>query len=328
MSSFAVVMAAAVAWLAPAAHASQWTDIATISSTLGNNANYLCVGGASTDLGCPTTAPYVDPSTGYIGIGTTSPIAPLQITSSTYTNNVYIGDNLDAFGSGGINAGGAIYFGASYAPGPSSTTAGIEASWSGGTLPQISIGTLRQNLPTFAKFDYLGRIYFYSQNKELMRLNNNGRVGISTTSPQTTLDVSGTLRIADGGETCSASILGAVKYSGGAFYICQNAATGWEQISTSGGAVTTDHIVSSTTSVYAAQTGLSRSPPRASTPAGSAPTPASPPSASPPPAPSAAPSVISTASASAPSTCSMPVRLYALLLLMRWAPAAVIPVRW
>ncbi|MCB0189646.1 MAG: hypothetical protein KDE31_35490 [Caldilineaceae bacterium] len=40
-----------------AAHAQQWSGLAQISSTMGNNFGRLCVGDKNTDLGCPTYAP-------------------------------------------------------------------------------------------------------------------------------------------------------------------------------------------------------------------------------------------------------------------------------
>jgi hypothetical protein len=58
---------------AASASAQDWTP-ATISSTLGVNANRLCLGEGfrAPDIGCPTYAPYVT-SSGNVGIGTTNP---------------------------------------------------------------------------------------------------------------------------------------------------------------------------------------------------------------------------------------------------------------
>ncbi|HVV71635.1 MAG TPA: hypothetical protein VHI52_09080, partial [Verrucomicrobiae bacterium] len=77
-----------------------------------------------------------------------------------------------------------------------------------------------------------------SSSNYLLFLTSAGHVGISTTTPTTTLDVSGTLKIADGGEACDTSRLGAIKYTSGAFYVCQNTANGWEALGTASGTTT------------------------------------------------------------------------------------------
>ena len=63
-----------------------------------------------------------------------------------------------------------------------------------------------------------------------------GKVGISTTSPQTKLDVNGTIRFAYGGELCSASTVGGLYYSSAThlMYGCLTAPT-WTQIATAAG---------------------------------------------------------------------------------------------
>lgn len=61
-----------------------------------------------------------------------------------------------------------------------------------------------------------------------MRITNSGNVGISTTTPTAKLEVAGkvsatTVQVADAGETCTTSNLGAIKYnaSEGIFYLCR-----------------------------------------------------------------------------------------------------------
>lgn len=76
----AVLMAAAAAF---PAHAADWGQLATISSTLGVNANRLCVGeGLRSDIGCPSYAPYVSATSGGVGIGTTDTSYPITNWSS------------------------------------------------------------------------------------------------------------------------------------------------------------------------------------------------------------------------------------------------------
>jgi hypothetical protein len=78
---FAVM--AAFATVAASAHGQtgDWGNLAVISSTLGNNANRLCVGEGlrDTDIGCPTYAPYVSATSGFVGIGTSTPDSPLVV---------------------------------------------------------------------------------------------------------------------------------------------------------------------------------------------------------------------------------------------------------
>jgi hypothetical protein len=71
-----------MALAAASASAQDWGNLATISSTLGVNANRLCVGEGlrAGDIGCPTYAPYVSTS-GNVGIGTTNPQKILDIAS-------------------------------------------------------------------------------------------------------------------------------------------------------------------------------------------------------------------------------------------------------
>ena len=92
---------------------------------------------------------------------------------------------------------------------------------------------------------------------EVMRLTSAQRMGVSTTLPFTTLDVGGTLKVANGGEGCSTDLLGALRYTGNTFSICQNTSNGWQALSTVSDteAISADRIISGTTAAIANGTG-------------------------------------------------------------------------
>jgi len=71
---------------------------------------------------------------------------------------------------------------------------------------------------------------------ESLRVDPNGRVGIGTTAPVTLLDVSGTIRVGDGGETCGASYTGAIRYNGGNLQFCNG--TTWSTLGVAGSGIT------------------------------------------------------------------------------------------
>jgi hypothetical protein len=63
-----------------------------------------------------------------------------------------------------------------------------------------------------------------------------GNVGVGTTAPLAALDVSGTLMISDGGETCNASIEGGIRYTaGGGVEYCD--ASAWGSLGAGGGSI-------------------------------------------------------------------------------------------
>jgi hypothetical protein len=77
----------------------------------------------------------------------------------------------------------------------------------------------------------------------------NGAVGISTTNPSTSLHVSGTLRLANGGEACDANRIGGIRYTANEFSFCRNG-TAWESLSSIVQG-TADRITSGTTQLVA-----------------------------------------------------------------------------
>lgn len=133
---------------------------------------------------------------GRAGVGTNVLNMPFTVQSPVASNRVYLGHSMEGFGPGTNNAG-AIYFGSSPNPSVTNTTAGIEASWGGTTTPQIHIGTLRQNSPTFMSAYYTGELTFSTRGSERMRITNSG-VGIGTANPLAVLDARTTADGADG----------------------------------------------------------------------------------------------------------------------------------
>lgn len=87
---------------------------------------------------------------------------------------------------------------------------------------------------------------------ERMRIDEFGNIGIGTIAPSTTLHVSGTLRISNGGEACDANRAGAIRYtSSSVFQFCMG--SGWQNLADAAGGGQADRITSGTTSVIATQ---------------------------------------------------------------------------
>jgi hypothetical protein len=109
--------------------------------------------------------------------------------------------------------------------------------------------------PSGGGFDIhsLGSIGFFANNTRMLQLRPTGLL-IGTNLPvsnsaYTALHVSGTIRIADGGEACDANRAGAIKYNSGSFYFCDGA-TDWKTLGEIA-SLQSDRITSGTTNVYA-----------------------------------------------------------------------------
>lgn len=62
---------------------------------------------------------------------------------------------------------------------------------------------------------------------------NSANVGIGTTTPQTKLDVNGTIRVSDSGEACGSSLAGGIRFSSGSLQYCNGSS--WSTLGIAGG---------------------------------------------------------------------------------------------
>jgi hypothetical protein len=169
-------------------------------------------------------------ASGSVGIGTTSPRGLLDVTSGSSNTGTTVGavsitaPNLAISSSYGTltlqsndteaaDMGGSIALGARYGSSPISGATNfaiIKAGKTNGTLD-----------------DYSGYLSFSTRltggsNLERMRIDNNGNVGIGTTSPATGMkvDINGPVKVAGtGSEACTASTVGAMRYNATGNYL-------------------------------------------------------------------------------------------------------------
>lgn len=241
----AVLMAAAAAF---PASAQDWGQLATISSTLGVNANRLCIGeGLRADIGCPAYAPYVSATSGFVGIGTSSPSRRLVVNdptglggNPTTANYVAQLDSSGAWGSPGLLFTGSTN-GASMTNGAS-----IEALSRIGGIWNL---TFKMNPNGFT-----------NTLAPVMTLITGGNVGIGTTNPNAKLEVNGTVSATNLRLSGNLYVSGSQTFDGVTFANGGVSATGIiTATSFSGdgsrltGLASGDRIVSGTTNVIATQ---------------------------------------------------------------------------
>ena len=175
------------------AYAQQWSEFAYISQTLGVNANRLCLGEESRgELGCPAYAPYVDSATGWVGIGTSSPVAALNVSGSVRIT------------SGSLIASAA------------STTLAVKGYADFGSIEAYGAGAdyLTKRPLLFNRWG--GNVGIAGIDIPSSTLHVGGAIRLKWET-STTLN------------TCDADRTGAIKYQSGDFYYCRNG-TGWESL--------------------------------------------------------------------------------------------------
>lgn len=208
------------------AHAQIWSEYAMVSATMGVSDSRVCLGeGSRGDIGCPAYAPYVDAATGYVGIGTNSPLTSLHVSGTS-------GPTITA------SSGWLMMFTSPNAPENRRNWAILDAN---------NVGRLTIR----ARQDDWSWLPLGTNDPSLYIYHENGYVGVGRVSPTTRIDVSGTLRLSSGQETCDANRTGAIKYQSGDFFYCRNG-TAWESLTSlsGGGGTAGDRITSGTTGVY------------------------------------------------------------------------------
>jgi trimeric autotransporter adhesin len=211
-----------VARISPAA-------IATTNPTTFTNAATLTIGGAPT-AGTNATitnaqALHVMSGNSYfggnVGIGTSAPSFLLQVNNPISGNSLGLSVNgSNRIGIGAVTGG--IYGGVELGSGQSLVWSGSTST--GGTLDTgISRGGA-------------GTVYVNTTSANGAGTLIAGNVGIGTTAPATRLDVTGTIRVADGGEACSATTAGGIRYNGGNLQFCNG--TAWSTLGVAGTGIT------------------------------------------------------------------------------------------
>lgn len=161
---------------------------------------------------------------GNVGIGTALPTAPLQIVGGTGANVATLIDNNKWYAAKGTGGSAIRLLGLA-------------------NTGDVYLGAVDVNT---------GKVIFRSNGSDRAVIDNSGNVGVGTPSPNATLHVSGTIRIADGGEACDGDRAGAIRYtSGSVFEFCKG--SGWESMANAAGNVQSDRIVSGTTRILASE---------------------------------------------------------------------------
>jgi hypothetical protein len=178
---------------------------------------------------------------GNVGIGTTSPGSALDVSgrihghgtfghvleredssSTTYLNTLVLRKTNNA-GVGAAGTGTGLLF---------------KAEGSSESVYE-TLGQIGARATDATSGSASGYLTFYTANTgslyERMRIDKDGKVGIGTTSPQSKLDVNGSVKVGADASGCSGALLGAIHLNGTALEYCDG--TDWKAISATGGAV-------------------------------------------------------------------------------------------
>lgn len=209
-----VAIAAVLTAAAASAQAQNWQDIPFVSNTVGLSTNRLCLGAPSSmkpsDIGCPSTAPYVSLTAGFVGIGTAEPDVPFDVFASsgagraadftssytgTLPRNVITIINMRSNGPGASGIGAQIQFAAE------TSTEGVAGSL--GSIRYVATDATESLINSDITFvNFLAGVGQFP-----LIIKSSGNVGIGTTSPNAKLDVYGAI-------SATNLILGGVTFSG------------------------------------------------------------------------------------------------------------------
>lgn len=212
---------------APLAYADDWGGLATISATMGVNDGHICIGeGSRNDIGCPNYGPYVSRTNGFVGFGTSSPNAELDVLATV-----------------------------------SSTTANIAGTININTSGPTRWAVIKRS-ETYLNSQPNNLVFSFNNGSrwtQTLDLTGAGQVGVGVSQPSNSLQVRGSIRMSSEAsatlQTCDTNRTGAIKYQSGDFHYCRNGSN-WESLtSLTGGGSFSDRITSGTASVIANQSG-------------------------------------------------------------------------